>query len=243
MDEAFVRLKDVTKRFKKQVIIEGLQLDVRRGSILALCGGNGAGKSTIIKMIAGIMQPDRGTITVDNVSWKRERKRYAERIGYMPDEFRFSPGLSAMETLSFWAALRGLPKSRAAEVLEQVGLADTGNKPVASFSKGMRQRMLFGQALLAKPPLVLMDEPTNGLDPYWIDTFVRQVRELAANGQTVIFSTHQLQVAEALADHIALLRGGRIEVEGSGADIRQKLGAAELQDAFTEWFGIHAERQ
>nr|WP_306812696.1 ABC transporter ATP-binding protein [Paenibacillus soyae] len=223
---------------KRQTVIEGLRLNIRQGSIVALCGGNGAGKSTILKMIAGILQPDSGTITIGGVSWRGERRRYAELIGYMPDDFRFSPGLTAFETLSFWASLRGLPKSTAQEALERVGLADTGSKPVASFSKGMRQRVLFAQAILAKPPLVLMDEPTNGLDPYWIDTFVRQVKELSAAGQTVIFSTHQLQVAEALADHIALLRGGRIELEGDATEIRQRLGAAGLQAAFSEWFGI-----
>lgn len=238
MHDPFVRLVEVDKRMNKQMVIEGLRLDVRQGSIVALCGGNGAGKSTILKMTAGILQPDGGAITIEGVSWKSDRKRYAELIGYMPDDFRFSPGLTAFETLSFWAALRGLPKSRAKEALEQVGLADTGSKPVASFSKGMRQRVLFAQAILAGPPLVLMDEPTNGLDPYWSDTFIRQVKELSAAGQTVIFSTHQLQVAEALADHIALLRGGKIELEGDAAEIRQKLGAAGLQAAFSEWFGI-----
>ncbi|MGO4542860.1 ABC transporter ATP-binding protein [Paenibacillus sp. 2TAB19] len=238
MPEPIVKLEDVKKVLKKQVVIENLHLHVNQGQILALCGGNGAGKSTILRMIAGIAQPDNGSITVGGVRWKDNRKKYANMIGYMPDDFRFGQGLTVYETLAFWAALRGIPKSRVGEVIKEVGLEDTGKKSVSSFSKGMRQRVLFAQALLARPPIVLMDEPTNGLDPYWIETFVRMVKDLSANGQTVLFSTHQLQVAEALADRIALLRGGKIELEGSGPDIREQLGANGLQAAFAEWFGL-----
>lgn len=238
MPDPLVKLEGVKKSIKKQVVINALDLNVERGQILALCGGNGAGKSTILRMIAGISQPDSGIIAVQGLRWKEDRKRYAELIGYMPDDFRFGTGLTAYETLAFWASLRGVPKLRVQEVLEEVGLADTGKKSVSSFSKGMRQRVLFAQALLAKPPIVLMDEPTNGLDPYWIETFVRMVKEIAANGQTVIFSTHQLHVAEALANRIALLRGGHIELEGSSVQIREQLGARGLQDAFAEWFGL-----
>ncbi|MGO4544121.1 ABC transporter ATP-binding protein [Paenibacillus sp. 2TAB23] len=238
MPDPIVELEQVKKSMKKQLIINELDLKVGQGQIMALCGGNGAGKSTILKMIAGILEPDSGSISVGGLRWRDNRRRYAELIGYMPDDFRFSQGLTAYETLAFWASLRGVPKQRAAEVLCEVGLEDTGKKSVSAFSKGMRQRVLFAQALLAKPPIVLMDEPTNGLDPYWIETFVRMVKELAANGQTVIFSTHQLHVAEALADRMALLRGGQIELEGSSSEIRDKLGAGGLQDAFAEWFGL-----
>ena len=238
MAKPMVRLDGITKKMKKQVIIEGLNLQIEEGQIVALCGGNGAGKSTILRMIAGISHPDSGKITVGGLQWKNNRKRYADLIGYMPDDFRFSQGLTAFETLAFWAALRGVPRRRVKELLQEVGLEDTGKKSVSSFSKGMRQRILFAQALLAKPPVVLMDEPTNGLDPYWIESFVRMVKETAASGQTVIFSTHQLHVAEALADRIALLRGGQIELEGTAADIRAQLGASGLQAAFAEWFGL-----
>lgn len=238
MPDPIVELEQVMKSMKRQQVINKLDLKVGQGQIMALCGGNGAGKSTILKMIAGILKPDSGSISVGGLCWRDNRRRYAELIGYMPDDFRFGQGLTAYETLAFWASLRGVPKQRAMEVLREVGLEDTEKKSVSSFSKGMRQRVLFAQALLARPPIVLMDEPTNGLDPYWIETFVRMVKEIAANGQTVIFSTHQLHVAEALADRIALLRGGQIELEGSSSDIRDKLGADGLQDAFAEWFGL-----
>ncbi|WP_168121200.1 ABC transporter ATP-binding protein [Paenibacillus sp. HB172176] len=238
MSEPCLKLEKVGKVMKKQVVIDGLDFQVEQGEIVALLGGNGAGKSTILKMIAGVYRPDSGSISVNRLDWKRQPRRYAEQIGYMPDDFQFTAGLTAYETLAFWASLRGLPKSRAKEALVEVGLEDTGKKAVASFSKGMRQRVMFAQALLAKPPLVLMDEPTNGLDPYWMDTFMARVRRLAADGQTVLFSTHQLQMAEALADRVALLRGGRIELEGTADEVREQLGkrGKGLEAAFSEWY-------
>nr|WP_207952171.1 ABC transporter ATP-binding protein [Paenibacillus turpanensis] len=230
-------MENIRKQYKGQIIIDGLQLTVERGRVVALCGGNGAGKSTILKMIAGISHPDSGVITVGGVQWKEDRERYASLLGYMPDDLRFGQGQTAYESLSFWGALRGVPKSSVREALRQVGLENTGKKPVTSFSKGMRQRLALAQALLASPQLVLMDEPTNGLDPYWMDTFVRIVKETASNGQTVLFSTHQLHIAEKLADRILFLKDGRIELDGSAADIRSRLGAERLEAALSGWFG------
>jgi ABC-type multidrug transport system ATPase subunit len=195
-----------------------VNLNIAQGQIVALCGGNGAGKSTVLRMIAGIIHPTRGEITVGGVRWKDDRMRYAEQIGYMPDDYRFAGGLTARETMAFWTKMRGVPKQRAEEALAEVGLADTGTKPVSSFSKGMRQRILFAQALLARPPLIVMDEPTNGLDPHWTETFVKLVRQAGKRGQTVIFSTHQLEVARALADRVVLLQDG-IVVEKHGGVI------------------------
>ncbi|GIQ65956.1 hypothetical protein PACILC2_45240 [Paenibacillus cisolokensis] len=238
MTEGLVRFDAVHKAFKGKTVIGEVHLHVDRGEVVALCGGNGAGKSTLLRMLAGILRPTSGTITVDGLSWQDDRRQYARHIGYMPDDYRFSPGLTALETMLFWARLRGLGKQRAMEVLSLAGLSDTGGKPVASFSKGMRQRVLFAQALLAEPPLIVMDEPTNGLDPYWMETFVKLVRQAAASGQTILFSTHQLQIAEALADRIVFLRDGNVVLDGKKSEIRQTYGAAGLQEAFGELFGI-----
>lgn len=235
MAEPFVHVQQVHKEIRGQTIIDEVTLSVRRGEVVALCGGNGAGKSTLLRMVAGILHPTRGTITIGGLSWKEDRRRYTELFGYMPDDFRFSPGLTAMEVMAFWAKLRGLDRRRASEVLAEVGLGETGAKPVASFSKGMRQRVLFAQAMLARPPLLIMDEPTNGLDPYWINMFVTLIRKAAANGQTVLFSTHQLVIAEALADRIVLLRGGKIAAETTREELRRS-GPDHARMA--DWFGI-----
>ncbi len=238
MPEAFVKFDRVQKTIREHQIIRDISLNVRKGEIAALCGGNGAGKSTLLRMLAGIFQPTLGSITIGGCSWKDNPGRYAGLIGFMPDDYRFSAGLTAMETLTFWARLRGLGKNRAAEALAEVGLENTGRKPVAAFSKGMRQRVLFAQALLARPPLIVMDEPTNGLDPYWMESFMALVRKAAADGQTVMFSTHQLQIAEALADRIVFLRGGSVVFDGTKDEIYERYGHEGLQQIYGELFGI-----
>jgi ABC-type multidrug transport system ATPase subunit len=242
VSDILVQVDHVHKVIRGQEIIHDLNLRVRRGRIVALCGGNGAGKSTVLRMLAGIIRPTTGSITIGGLRWETHRRQYAEQIGYMPDDYRFTQGLTALETMAFWAGLKGLPKSRAREALAEVGLDHTGKKPVTSFSKGMRQRMLFAQAMLAKPPLVLMDEPTNGLDPFWMDTFVRLVRDAADAGQTFVFSTHQWQIADALADDMVFLQNGRVELEGTAEDIRSRLGSTGLHDVFAKWFGIARAR-
>lgn len=221
MAEPIVVVDRVTKIIRKQTIVREASLTAERGEVLALCGANGAGKSTLIRMIVGITQPTRGTVTVGGCQWKRQRRECARQIGYMPDDYRFGSRLSVRESLAFWAALRGVPKGRVDELLEAVGLAEASRKPASSLSKGMRQRLLFAQAMLARPPVLVLDEPTNGLDPYWLETFVRLIRAAKAEGRTVIFSTHQLEVAEALADRIVLMdRGAVRDGDASAASIR-----------------------
>ncbi|MEI7024196.1 ABC transporter ATP-binding protein [Paenibacillus sp. y28] len=243
MAESVLQLSRVRKEIQKQTIIHDVSMQLGRGEVLALCGGNGAGKSTILRMIVGIMQPTQGTIEVNGLQWGKNRRGYVEQIGYMPDDYLFGQGLSAQETLQFWASLRQISRSRVLEVLDIVGLTAVRGKPVQSFSKGMRQRLLFAQALLARPPLLVMDEPTNGLDPYWMDSFVNLVRFAKQEGHAVIFSTHQLQVAEAVADTVVFLKEGAIAQEGPTAMFQEKYGPFGLQAAFSELFGFQAAQQ
>lgn len=238
MAEPILQLKAVTKRIAQRQIIHPAELTLYEGQVLALCGGNGAGKSTILRMIAGIAQPTSGSITIKGVSRKQNRTRYAEQIGYMPDDYLFGQGLSAEETLTFWASLRKVPKDTVRETLRLVGLEEVKSKSVSTFSKGMRQRLLFAQALLTKPPLLIMDEPTNGLDPYWLESFVSLVRSAREEGHAVIFSTHQLAVAEAVADQVVFLKEGRIMERGTVDDFRQSYGEYGLQGAFNRLFGL-----
>lgn len=242
MSDALVYMKDVQKHLGGQFVIQQLNLTVAKGQIVALCGGNGAGKSTILRMLAGIMQPTQGDIIVDGLRWQDNRIVYNQNIAYVPDDYHFSSGLTALETMVFWAKLKGRSKTDAVQVLHDVGLEDNDGKPVSSFSKGMRQRMLIGQAFLANAQLILMDEPTNGLDPYWMDHFVGLLRKAASKGQTIIFSTHQLQIAEALADRIIFLHGGLIKLDGTKEDLNHQLGTAGLNAAFAELIGLNHHR-
>lgn len=234
--EKIVKMQGVHKRYKDQTVVEDFHLTAEAGRIIALCGGNGAGKSTILRMLAGIIQPTRGEIAVCGIRWRDDRAAYARQIGYMPDDYRFSGGLTALETLGFWAKLKGLDLQAARAALAEAGLEDTGKKPVSSFSKGMRQRLMFAQAMLAHPPLVILDEPTNGLDPHWLERFVDLVRDAAGRGQTVLLSTHQLGIAEAVADEIYFLQNGVVKMSGTPAKIRKQLGTSGLGEAYAQMF-------
>ncbi|WMT43111.1 ABC transporter ATP-binding protein [Paenibacillus sp. D2_2] len=238
MDDPFVIVEAVNKIIKKQTIVHNIDLRIGTASIVGLCGGNGAGKSTILRMIAGINQPTSGEIYVNRLQWKKDRKRFSQQIGYMPDDFQFPQGLTAGEILSFWAALRRVPEKRVDAVLAMVGLEDKKDKPVNTFSKGMRQRVLFAQALLAKPPLLIMDEPTNGLDPYWMNEFVKLLHKIKQEGHTVLFSTHQLEIAEEVADSVVFLNAGRNCGGGTVTELRQKYGDYPLQAAFQQSLGF-----
>lgn len=243
MDKRVLHLNQVSKRIQKQQIIHSVDFSLSQGQALALCGGNGAGKSTLLRMIAGILQPTSGSIEVNGTSWKQNRQGYAEQLGFMPDDYMFGQGLSAEETLTFWASLRKVSKNRVQDILCTVGLHEVRSKAVSSFSKGMRQRLLFAQALLTKPPLLIMDEPTNGLDPYWLESFISLVHSAKQDGHAVIFSTHQLEIAEAVADHVIFLKEGRIMEEGPVRAFHQTYGSHGLQGAFHRLFGLPSYNQ
>ena len=238
MAEPIVDIDHVTKRIGNQVIVNAIKLKVLPGEVTAICGANGAGKSTLLRMLAGIIHPTDGTIRINGLTWRENRGLYANQLGYMPDDYRFTNRLTARETLSFWAKLKNVPQQRVDEVLDEVGLLDTGKKPVASFSKGMRQRILFAQALLSHPPLIVLDEPTNGLDPYWMESFVTLIRKVKNNGHTVVFSTHQLPIAEAIGDRVVFMNQGSIVLDESVAQLRQRGGNDGLHAIFAGLFGL-----
>lgn len=212
----------IRKEIKQHVIIDEINLTVSKGQVVALLGGNGAGKSTLLRIIAGILAPTKGTVSLLGKQWRKDRLAYASLLGYMPDDYLFGQGLSAWETLQFWARLRGVPKRRVQELIAMTGLEEAQRRKVSDFSKGMRQRLLFAQALLSKPPLLVMDEPTNGLDPYWMDSFVQLVLEAKKEGHGIMFSTHQLEIAEAAADEVYFLKDGVAARYESTDTLREK---------------------
>lgn len=236
MGKYFLEMRQVGKSIKKQRVVHPFDLNVEKGRVLALCGANGAGKSTIIRMIAGITQPTSGTIKLAGLQWHKQRKAYAELLGYMPDDFTFGTALSAWETMCFYAALRHVERERVREVMELVELYDVRTKSVATFSKGMRQRLMFAQAILAKPQLLLLDEPTNGLDPYWMGMFAELIHTLKTTGTTIVFSTHQLNIAEEAADEAIFLHVGHVISSGTIAHYKEKYGAKGLEAVYADIF-------
>ncbi|RKQ33194.1 heme ABC exporter ATP-binding protein CcmA [Oceanobacillus halophilus] len=223
MDKMMLELIQVEKTIHRKKLIRPTSFQLKYGHILALSGGNGAGKSTLIRLIAGINKPTKGKIIVDGMELNKNHRLFFNQIGYMPDDFQFQKNLTAGETLTFYAKLKKVKKERVEEVLEKVGLIDSMHKTMGTFSKGMKQRMLLAQAMLAKPPLLILDEPTNGLDPYWVHSFSQMMKEARTNGQTVILSTHDLNVAEEIADEVIFLYEGTVVNKGLISDFN-KLG-------------------
>ncbi|MBB6673600.1 ABC transporter ATP-binding protein [Cohnella nanjingensis] len=242
MSEPLLCVSQLSKSIGRSTLLHPCSLEAARGEIVALCGGNGAGKSTLIRMIAGISQPTQGRVQIGGLSWAQHRAAYADSIGYMPDEFQFGSALTALETLRFYAALRRVPDDRVLELLDTVGLSEVRGRRVSTYSKGMRQRLLFAQAMLARPPLLLLDEPTNGLDPYWMEAFGRLIRQAAGEGQTVVFSTHQLNIAESYADRALFMASGHVRYAGDvGALKAQYRHDGGLYGAFHALVAAQAE--
>ncbi|WP_214829117.1 ABC transporter ATP-binding protein [Exiguobacterium algae] len=202
-----IRFNQVGKRYGDKWSLQPFDGEIASGKIIALCGSNGAGKSTLLNVLNGTLQPSVGEVLIGEVSPK-QRRRYNATFGYMPDDFSFDPSWTVQETFGYYAYLQGgRPDST---YLARVGLNDRSRLRVSELSKGMRQRLLLAQALVTQPDVLLLDEPTNGLDPIWMQTLRHLLRDEANRGATIIFSTHQLDVATLLADEVWTMEAGTI---------------------------------
>ena len=204
----------LTTRFGRganaQTAVADVSLHIREGEVYALLGPNGAGKSTTLKMICGMLRPTSGEMLFDGHPWRRED---LYEIGSLIEEAPLYPNLTARENLRVRTTLLGLPEGRIDEALEAVGLTDTGRKRAGRFSMGMRQRLGLALALLARPRLLVLDEPTNGLDPIGIEELRDQVRGFAAAGTTVLVSSHILSEVQQMADSVGIIYRGRLAYE------------------------------
>jgi ABC-type multidrug transport system ATPase subunit len=209
-NHSLLTIENVSKVYGGTCVVEPFRLSMKKSEIIALCGGNGAGKSTIIKMVAGLTVPTTGSIFINNLDWNKDRMSYAKELGFMPDDFHFQQPLTVLEFLSFYASLKKANKN-VNQTLKIVGLMEKKDQLITKLSKGMRQRLLLAQAIVSKPALVLLDEPTNGLDPHWINSFMEILLNLKRDGQAILFSTHNLTVAEKVADQVIFLKEGIIK--------------------------------
>lgn len=210
-----LRVNNISKKVRNNEIVAPFSYELESGKILALCGGNGAGKSTLIRMITGLIKPTTGTVEINGFDQKKNWQQFKKCFGYMPDDFNFQRSISARETIYFYAKLKNIDSKRVSEVIKSVGLIEDLHKKMGAYSKGMKQRLLLAQAMLAEPKLLILDEPTNGLDPYWIQQFSRLMMAARESGQTVIFSTHDLHVAEQIANEVIFLNEGKVISNGS----------------------------
>lgn len=215
-----VRICGLTKRFGRATVVHGLDLAIERGTAVALWGENGAGKTTILKCMLGLHRY-RGSIRIGGLDARRDGKAARRLVGYVSQELSLYDDLTARDTLRLFAALKHVPVERGAQVLAQVGLTEHGGKRVGELSGGMKQRLALAVALLADPPLLLLDEPTSNLDAAARRQFLELLVGLRRAGKTIVFTTHRVEEAARLADRVIVLKAGRVERDGPPQAIDQ----------------------
>jgi Cu-processing system ATP-binding protein len=218
---AAIFARGLIKDYAAQRAVNEVDLALAAGTTLALIGHNGAGKTTLMKLILGLVRPSRGELNVLGVEPATAGLEHRRQIGFLPENVSFHNELTGTQTLHFYARLKGARRAQCSELLERVGLAAAAERRVKTYSKGMRQRLGLAQALLGTPRLLLLDEPTTGLDPASRAEFFRIVRELSAGGATVVISSHILTELEAKTDLVAIMRGGRLAAFGPLDDLRR----------------------
>jgi Cu-processing system ATP-binding protein len=218
-----VSLRGVTKHYGPLHAVDGVNLDIQRGEIFGLIGHNGAGKSTLFKMMLGLVPATAGDILVGGASVGGRDFRAARRhLGYLPENVVLYDNLSGLETLHFFARLKQAPLAQCAPMLERVGLGPAGTRPVRDYSKGMRQRLGFAQALLGSPQVLFLDEPSNGLDPQAIRDFYATLRGLQNEGVTIIITSHILAELQERVGRLAIMATGKIQAMGSVQALREQ---------------------
>jgi ABC-2 type transport system ATP-binding protein len=229
---SLLRLQRLCKSFGAVRAVDAVNLEVGEGEIYGLLGPNGAGKTTTLSMICGLLKPDSGEVTVQGQGFWSDPQRARKLMGVVPQEIALYEELSGRENLEFWGRLAGLTASaaaaRAGELLVALALTDRARDPVKLYSGGMKRRVNLGCALLHRPRLLLLDEPTVGIDIQARMTILEFVRELTRDGAAVLYTTHYLEEAETLCHRIGIIDHGTILAEGTLAELQQRLGESQL---------------
>jgi len=228
---AAIHVKDLKKSFKTVEVLKGVDFDVPAGSIFALLGSNGAGKTTVVRILSTLLKPDAGTATVAGADVVTQAAKVRSSISLTGQFAAVDDVLTGRENLILVARLRRVPNPGAVadRLLQQFSLTDAGARKVQTYSGGMRRRLDIAMSLIGDPPVIFLDEPTTGLDPEARLEVWRAVKELASQGTTVLLTTQQLEEAEHLAERIAILHQGRIIVEGTLAELRAQLPPAKVE--------------
>ena len=217
-----ITTEQLTKKYKSFVAVNDVTLHIRKGSIYGFLGPNGAGKSTTMKMLLGLTAPTNGSFTIDGKHFPTDRIAILKEVGSFIESPSFYANLTGKENLDIIRRILGLPQSTVDDALELVGLSELGNRLAKKYSLGMKQRLGLAGALLGRPPILILDEPTNGLDPSGIHEIRNLIKSLPdLYDCTVLISSHMLSEIELIADDIGILNHGRLLFEGSLDDLRQ----------------------
>jgi ABC-2 type transport system ATP-binding protein len=233
-----LELRHVTKRYSSSVAVRDVSFTARAGEVTGYLGPNGSGKSTTLKMITGLIEPTEGEILFHGQPIARDRIAYRQRLGYVPEEPHLYPHLTGSEYLEMVGQLRGMPAGLLAEKIEGflklLSLYEDRYVPIASYSKGMRQKVLLAAALLHNPDLVLLDEPFSGLDVNSALVLRSVIRELAARGKVVVFSSHELETVERVCSRVVILHKGRVVANDSIEELRSLMSLPTLEEIFSQ---------
>lgn len=229
---AVVEVSHLSKSFDGRMAVSGISFVVEQGEVFGLLGPNGAGKSTTISMLCGLLKPTSGDALIDGRSIHSQPMEVKRLLGVVPQDIALYPTLSARENLQFWAKMYGLGRAkarrRAEEVLAIVGLAERAKDRIETYSGGMKRRINVAVGLLHEPRVLLLDEPTVGIDPQSRNHILETVKTLNENGLTVIYTSHYMEEVEALCDRIAIMDGGKIIALGTLGQLRELVGGMDV---------------
>jgi ABC-2 type transport system ATP-binding protein len=232
-----ILIEGLDKRYGDFHAVDSLSLSVPRGEVFGFLGPNGAGKTTTIRMLMGILVPSAGRALIDGLDCQREAAEVKRRVGYLPDSPIFYDFLRGREILQFVGEMHGLPRgesaARTARLLDELGLDDAAGEYAVNYSMGMKKRLGLACALIHDPPVLILDEPTNGLDPRASRDVQDRLRAAAAEGRTILLSTHLLDMAERLCARVGIIHRGRLASVGPSAELKQALApGGSLEDVF-----------
>jgi ABC-2 type transport system ATP-binding protein len=236
--ETVIRIDNLSKRYGAQTAVDNLSLAVAAGEIFGFLGPNGAGKTTTMLMLLGLTEPTSGTVRVCGHDPARDPLKVKEMIGYLPENVGFYEDMDARQNLRFIARLNGIPdavsKARIDRLLQEVDLAKEAQKPVGSYSKGMRQRLGIAEVLIKEPKVIFLDEPTIGLDPDGTARMLDLVQGLSRQrGMTIFFSSHLLDQVQRISDRIGIMIRGRLVAVGTLDDLAKRGLGLEAGEAYT----------
>ena len=236
MNEASVSVRNLTKSFGSRRVVDGLSFDVRRGEVFALLGHNGAGKSTTIDLILGLKTPDGGSARILGMEAAEHRKQLFERVGVQLQNTRYQPSITVEEACIEYASLYADPADYP-QLLHQFGLDGLRRSFVSKLSGGERQKLSVVLALIGRPELVFLDELTTGLDVVARREVWRTLKQLKAQGLTILLTTHYMEEAEALCDRVCIIRSGRKVAEGTVDEVVAASGQRNLEEAYLFFMG------
>jgi ABC-2 type transport system ATP-binding protein len=238
-----ISIINLTKSFATVRALNSVTTSVEKGEIRGLLGANGSGKSTLMKILMGLIKPDQGNVAVEGLDPSRDALAVRRIVGYVPETPRLYDYLSGIEYLDFVADLYGLSteekKQRIGEFLTAFGLREQGNDLLSGYSMGMRQKIALSAALMNRPKVLIMDEALNGLDPRSAKIVKDTLTKLSHDGVTILFSTHVLEIAQAICDRVTILDRGNIVAEGTMEELRARAGGGEttLENIFLSLTG------